>query len=71
MATIRADQDNFTRDPSRWAAEGSDQQDGTAALLVGAVLTPDTPGFAGVAVIAAFATNWAVEAARLRRTDRS
>lgn len=68
MATIRADQDNFTRDPSRWAAEGSDQQDGTAALLVGAVLTPYT---AGVAVIAAFATNWAVEAARLRRTDRS
>lgn len=39
----------------------------TAALMVGAVLTPYTAGFAGVAVIAAFGTNWAVEAARLRR----
>lgn len=42
----------------------------TAALMVGAVLTPYTAGFAGVAVIAAFGTNWAVEAARLRRTEQ-
>ncbi|ACL42051.1 hypothetical protein Achl_4100 (plasmid) [Pseudarthrobacter chlorophenolicus A6] len=39
----------------------------TAALLVGAVLTPYTAGLAGAAVIAAFVTNWAVEAIRLRR----
>lgn len=40
----------------------------TAALLVGAVLTPFTAGLTGVAVIAAFGINWAVEATRLRRS---
>lgn len=43
----------------------------TAVLLVGAVLTPYTAGFAGMAVITAFGTNWAVEATRLRRTARA
>ncbi|MET4144296.1 hypothetical protein [Arthrobacter sp. UYCo732] len=38
----------------------------TALLVVGAVVTPFTAGLTGVAVIAAFGTNWAVEATRLR-----
>lgn len=43
----------------------------TAALLIGAVVTPYTAGLLGVAVIAAFGTNWAVEATRLRRAEKS
>ncbi len=40
---------------------------GTAGLLAAAIVTPFTAGMTGLAVIGALGSNWAVEAARLRR----
>jgi hypothetical protein len=39
----------------------------TGVLLIAAILTPYTAQFIGVALLAAMAANWAVEATRLRR----